>query len=129
MSLISKICVLFLGWLMIGAIITTIRLTIIMVKLQMLDPDNETLIDDFLERVCGSMPIINDIRFKGKSTKEVEDQVKAKFGGSRFTRLMEFLVDWPRSLAIVVTPFEEALQMYKAEYNRGIRIRKKKEPS
>lgn len=127
MSLISKLCVLFLGWIIIGMIISVIRIGAIMIRLQLLDPDNESLIDDFLERVCGSMPIINDIRFKGKTTKEVDDQIGSKFGGNRFTRLMEFLVDWPRSLAMVIPPFEEVLQLYKDEYNRGIRTRK--EPS
>lgn len=127
MSLISKICVLFLGWIIIGMIISVVRIGAIMIKLQLLDPDNESLIDDFLERVCGSMPIINDIRFKGKSTREVDDQISSKFGGNRFTRLMEFLVDWPRSLATVIPPFEEVLQLYKDEYDRGIRTRK--EPS
>jgi len=127
MSLISKLCVLFLGWIIIGIIVSVIRIGAIMIRLQLLDPDNESLIDDFLERVCGSMPIINDMRFKGRSTKEVNDQISSKFGGNRFTRLMEFLVDWPRSLAMVIPPFEETLQLYKDEYNRGIRVRK--EPS
>lgn len=127
MSLISKACLVFLGWMTIGLIISVIRISVIMVKLQMLDPDNESLIDDFLERVCGSMPIINDIRFKDKTTKEVEDQIETKFGGNRFTRLMEYLIDWPRSLAMVVPPFEETLRLYKDEYDHGIRTRK--EPS
>jgi len=127
MSLISKICVVFLGWIIIGMIVSVIRIGAIMVRLQLLDPDNESLIDDFLERVCRSMPIMNDMRFKGKSTKEVDDQLDSKFGGNRFTRLMEFLVDWPRSLAMVIPPFEEVLHLYKDEYDRGIRVRK--EPS
>lgn len=127
MSLISKIYVVFLGWIIVGMIISVIRIGAIIVRLQLLDPDNESLIDDFLERVCGSMPIINDIRFKGKSAKKVDDQLDSKFGGNRFTRLTKFLVDWPRSLAMVIPPFEETLQCYKDEYDRGIRVRK--EPS
>lgn len=124
MSLISKICVVFLGWVMIGALISVIRLLIIFVKLQMLDPSNDELVDDFLERVCGSLPVVNEIRFKGKSAKDVNNQMNKKFGGNNFTRLMEFVIDWPRSLAIVIPPFEEMLRCYKDEYDRGIRVRK-----
>jgi len=127
MSLLGKLCAVFLGWVVVGAIISVVRIMIIFVKLQMLDPYNESLVDDFLERVCRPVPLINNVRFKGKSAKEVDDQMNDIFGGNTFTRWIEFFIDWPRSLAIVIPPFEEMLQNYKDEYDRGIRVRN--EPS
>ena len=127
MSLISKICVLFLVYLAMGYIATWIVFAKSYLKLYKIDPNNEELVDEMLEVACNLTPLLNGVEIKDKNQEEINDQFDQRLGSNQVTRLFKYLIVWPKALAEVEPYLQEAERQIHDEYDRGIRTRK--EPS
>ena len=127
MSIISKICVLFLMWMAIGIAVTVFFTLRILFKATMLDPDNASnLADEVVEIALNSVPILRGIKTKGKSNKDFNEEINRRTGSTGFERLICGLIEWPSMIAVVIPRFDAAYEQIKDEYDRGLRVRKER---
>ena len=117
MSLISKICVMFLVWMGIGAVSLISYMMYMFTKVALLDVEREGLPKEALNLAWGAYI---DADPDKSDTEETS-------GRDAFASLLRLSLKWPAALAMAVRDLNAAYAQIKDEYDRGIRVRK--EPS
>lgn len=124
MNPVSKICVLFLGWLVIGFVAYVVMMIWCMIKVAMLDP--EVAEENFLEWLSlASHGFIS----RDDTDEDMKNKVESATGLPFIVNVFLDIVKWSRTIANVHAMMREAYNAMKDEYDRGIRIRKEKESS
>lgn len=130
MSLISKICVLFLVWTVCGAAAYFGSLIYWYTKGHELDPMRKELHQEFMREGIKEMyacyglpdPYVHEVITVERSN--------PKSIGYKIESLVLWMINgmvWPMTVSAAVSGFRKTYYRYKDEYDRGIRVRK--EPS
>ena len=128
MSLISKICLVFLGWIIVGLLLYIGSAFYWFVRGFFLDPYNKGFGREFASDCIEAMYESVGIKYVPKEERcEFEDHETREGFAESVTQWAINGMLWPVTTAAVMTGFGNTYKRYKDEYDRGIRTRK--EPS
>lgn len=119
MGLISKICVLFLSWLIFGVVGYAGMAFYYVAKVHLLDAGSRSIAGEYMDTVLANLADGYD--------EEISRAVKGTILDNDFVVWFLIGLMWPTVISLGQPVYKAVYETFKDEYNRGIRIRK--EPS
>lgn len=130
MSLISKICVLFLVWTVCGAAAYSGSVIYWYAKGHELDPMRKGFHQEFMREGVKEMYACYGLPDPYAHEVITVERSNPKSVGYKIESLVLWMINgmvWPMTVSAAVSGFRKTYYRYKDEYDRGIRVRK--EPS
>lgn len=129
MSLVSKICIGFILWTVIGAVLYMVSIMYYSLKGQLLDPHNKEFSDEYSNLAMDYGFAATGIPQRPRRLARRRSDKDAKIDLEFFGAMAMAGITWPLMLYLVHSGYPKAYKQLKDEYDRGIRTRKEKEVS